>query len=75
MRVLAIDTSTPSGGIAALEDKHLLGHVFTGSHDDYSTRFFPELKTLLDELRLSVGDFDVYAVTPVQGRLQGCASG
>ena len=75
MRVLAIDTSTPSGGIAALEDKHLLGHVFTGSHDDYSTRFFPELRSLLDNLRLRVADFDVYAVTAGPGSFTGLRVG
>jgi tRNA threonylcarbamoyladenosine biosynthesis protein TsaB len=75
MLVLAVDTSTPSGGVAALEDKRVLGHVFTGSHDDYSTRFFPELKTLLDELRLSVADFDVYAVTAGPGSFTGLRVG
>jgi len=75
MRVLAIDTSTASGGIAALEDKRLLGHVFTGSHDDYSTRFFPELKTLLGRLKLDVTDFDVYAVTAGPGSFTGLRVG
>lgn len=75
MRVLAIDTSTPSGGVAALEDKRLLGHVFTGSHEEYSTRFFPELKSLLDDLKLSVADFDVYAVTAGPGSFTGLRVG
>jgi tRNA threonylcarbamoyladenosine biosynthesis protein TsaB len=75
MRVLAIDTSTPSGGIAALEDKRLLGHVFTGSHEDYSTRFFPELKTLLDQVKLDVMDFDAYAVTAGPGSFTGLRVG
>jgi tRNA threonylcarbamoyladenosine biosynthesis protein TsaB len=75
MRVLAIDTSTASGGIAALEDKRLLGHVFTGSHDDYSVRFFPELKTLLEKLKLDVTDFDVYAVSAGPGSFTGLRVG
>ncbi len=75
MRVLAIDTSTASGGIAALEDKRLLGHVFTSSHEDYSTRFYAELKTLLDEVKLSVADFDIYAVTAGPGSFTGLRVG
>jgi len=75
MRVLAVDTSTPTGGMAALEDKLLLGHVFTGSEEDYSTRFFPELTTLLHQVKLSVGDFDVYAVTAGPGSFTGLRVG
>jgi tRNA threonylcarbamoyladenosine biosynthesis protein TsaB len=75
MRVLAVDTSTASGGIAALEDKRLLGHVFTRSTEDYSTRFHSELKTLLAEVRLGVADFDVYAVTAGPGSFTGLRVG
>jgi tRNA threonylcarbamoyladenosine biosynthesis protein TsaB len=75
MRVLAVDTSTASGGIAALEDKRLLGHVFTSSHEDYATRFFPELAILLDELKMTVADFDVYAVTAGPGSFTGLRVG
>lgn len=75
MRILAVDTSTPTGGVAALEDKQLLGHVFTGSHADYSSRFFPELAGLLDEVKLRVGDFDVYAVTAGPGSFTGLRVG
>lgn len=75
MRILAIDTSTPRGGIAALEDKRLLGHVFTGSHEDYSTRFFPELDEVLRQVKLTVADFDVYAVTAGPGSFTGLRVG
>jgi len=75
MRVLAVDTSTASGGIAALEDKRLLGHVFTGSAEDYSTRLYPELETLLAEVKLGVADFDVYAVTAGPGSFTGLRVG
>jgi tRNA threonylcarbamoyladenosine biosynthesis protein TsaB len=75
MRVLALDTSTASGGIAALEDKRLLGHVFTGSAEDYSTRLYAELQTLLAEVKLGVADFDVYAVTAGPGSFTGLRVG
>ncbi len=75
MRVLAVDTSTAAGGIAALEDKRLLGHVFMGSAEDYSTRFHGELNTLLAEVKLGVADFDVYAVTAGPGSFTGLRVG
>jgi tRNA threonylcarbamoyladenosine biosynthesis protein TsaB len=75
MRILAVDTSTPMGGMAALEDKRLLGHVFTGSREDYSGRFFSELSVLLREVNLCVADFDVYAVTAGPGSFTGLRLG
>jgi tRNA threonylcarbamoyladenosine biosynthesis protein TsaB len=75
MRVLAVDTSTASGGIAALEDKRLLGHVFTSSTEDYSTRLYPELNALLAEVKMRVEDFDVYAVTAGPGSFTGLRVG
>jgi tRNA threonylcarbamoyladenosine biosynthesis protein TsaB len=75
MRILAIDTSSASGGIAALEGKQLLGHVFTAERDDYSMRFFRELRTLLNEVGLGVPDFDVYAVDAGPGSFTGLRVG
>jgi len=75
MRVLALDTSTPSGGIAGLEDKRLLGHVFTDSQEDYSTRLLAEVSALLQELNLRVADFDLYAVTAGPGSFTGLRVG
>jgi len=75
MRILALDTSTQRGGIAALEDKRLLGHVFTDSHEDYSTRLLAELDSLLTELTLRVADFDVFAVTAGPGSFTGLRVG
>src|SRR5580693_8394956 len=75
MRILAIDTSSPTGGTAAFEDKRLLGHVFTSDRDDYSVRFFRELSVLLHEIGLRVGDFDIYGVTAGPGSFTGLRVG
>jgi tRNA threonylcarbamoyladenosine biosynthesis protein TsaB len=75
MRILAVDTSTPRGGIAALEGKRLLGHVFTDSQEDYSTRLLSEVASLLRELKLCVADFDIYAVTAGPGSFTGLRVG
>jgi len=75
MRVLALDTSTPRGGIAALEDNRLLGHVFTDSPEDYSTRSLSEVAALLKQLSLRIAEFDVYAVTAGPGSFTGLRVG
>jgi tRNA threonylcarbamoyladenosine biosynthesis protein TsaB len=75
MRILAIDTGSSSGGLAALEDKRLLGHVFTNDRDDYSSRFFRELDALTAAIGLSVGDFDAYAVVAGPGSFTGLRVG
>lgn len=75
MRILAVDTSSPSGGVAAFEDKRLLGHVFTNERDDYSARFFRELSNLMREIGLSVSDFDAYAVVAGPGSFTGLRVG
>jgi len=75
MRVLAADTSSATGGLAALDDKRLLGHIFTESKDDYEVRFFREAKQLLEELGLELSDFDVYAVAAGPGSFTGLRVG
>ncbi len=75
MRILAVDTSTRTGGIAALEDKRLLGHAFKASAEDYSVRFYSELTELLRGVDLSVADFDVFAVTAGPGPFTGLRVG
>jgi len=75
MRILALDTSTQQGGIAALEDSRLMGHVFTDSDEDYSTRLPSELDLILKDLHLRVADFDVFAVTAGPGSFTGLRVG
>lgn len=62
MRILAVDTSTSAGSIAALEDKQLLGQEFTGPRQDHSSGFFEELQALLTKVHMSMAEFDVFAV-------------
>lgn len=75
MLILAADTSSQSGGIAALDDKRLLGHVFTENREDYSSRFFLEIQTLLKELSLKMSDFDLFAVAAGPGSFTGLRIG
>ncbi len=75
MKVLAIDTSTRGGGLAMVEDRRVLGHTFTRSADDFSTRLFVELNQLLGETRLKLADFDLFAVVAGPGSFTGLRIG
>jgi tRNA threonylcarbamoyladenosine biosynthesis protein TsaB len=75
MRILAVDTSTPSGSLAVLEDARVLGLVATDVGETYSSRMFRQLEFLLRELAMEVGQFDLYAVVAGPGSFTGLRVG
>lgn len=75
MRILAVDTSTPSGSLGALEDGRVLGLVATEVEETYSSRLFRQLEFLLRELAMEVGQFDLYAVVAGPGSFTGLRVG
>lgn len=87
MRILALDTTTRAGSVAVLEGNvdssppdaatgaHLLGVVATSSDEAYSTRLFRQLEFLLAELRMTTGDFDLFAVAAGPGSFTGLRVG
>ena len=79
MRILAIDTTTAAGSVAVLEAEansvQVKGVVSTLSDEAYSSRLFRQLEFLLSELRLSTGDFDLFAVAAGPGTFTGLRVG
>lgn len=75
MRILAVDTSTPSGSVAVLEGERVLGLVATEAEETYSSRMFRQLNFLLNELGLQAGQFDLYAVVAGPGSFTGLRVG
>jgi tRNA threonylcarbamoyladenosine biosynthesis protein TsaB len=73
--LLAIDTSSPSGSIAVLEDRKVLGVVSTSTTEDYSSRMFRHLEWLLKELSLDLSRFDAFAVASGPGSFTGLRVG
>src|SRR5271166_5021543 len=73
--VLALDTSSPSGSIAVLRDEKVIGVVSTTGDETYSSRMFRQLEFLLAELKLSHGDFDLFAVNSGPGSFTGLRVG
>ncbi|MDD8026584.1 MAG: tRNA (adenosine(37)-N6)-threonylcarbamoyltransferase complex dimerization subunit type 1 TsaB [Acidobacteriota bacterium] len=75
MRILAIDTTTPSGSVALLEDDRLLGEVGIESPATHSTRLLLSVDLLLKSLGLAIGDVDGFAVSPGPGSFTGLRIG
>lgn len=75
MLVLGIETATPSGGIALLEDGVLLGLQVIRSSRAHSRLIVPTLRQMLRELRLSIEDLDVVAVGAGPGSFTGVRVG
>jgi tRNA threonylcarbamoyladenosine biosynthesis protein TsaB len=75
MLVLAIDTATPGGGLAILEDSRILGIVSTQVEETYSSRLFRHLEFLLSETRLELRSVDLFAVSAGPGSFSGLRIG
>jgi tRNA threonylcarbamoyladenosine biosynthesis protein TsaB len=73
--ILSLDTSSPTGSVAAHRDGHLLGVVSTATDETYSSRIFRQLEFLLAELRLELQAFDVFAVNAGPGSFTGVRVG
>lgn len=75
MILLAVDTATQTGSVAALRDGSLAGVISTASDEAYSSRLFRQLEFLLRELRLRVQDADAFAVATGPGSFTGLRVG
>lgn len=84
MRILAVDTTTLHGSLAALEANNpmggssglkVLGLVGTRSDEAYSSRLFRQLEFLLAELKLTTADFDLFGVAAGPGTFTGLRVG
>jgi len=75
MKVLAIDTSTSVASVAIVDDIGLLGEYTINDNKTHSQKLVPMLKGLLQNLRLSTDDIDVYAAITGPGSFTGLRIG
>jgi len=75
MLILAVDTSTQAGSLAVLRDGDVLGVVSTRTEETYSSRMFRHLQFLLDEMKLAMEQFELYAVAAGPGSFTGLRVG
>lgn len=75
MLSLAVDTATPCGSLAVLEDSFTIGVISTSSQETYSSRMFRHLEFLLAELGLEMGRFVLFSVAAGPGSFTGLRVG
>jgi len=75
MRILAVDTTTPSGSVAVVEDDRLLAETAVESPSTHSARLLAAVDLLLKSLNLDIQEIEGYAVTPGPGSFTGIRIG
>lgn len=75
MLLLAVDTSTRLGSIAVLRDGGLLGVRTTASGAPHASGLFADLQVLLEQLRIPITGFDLFAVAAGPGSFTGLRVG
>lgn len=75
MKALAIDTSTSVASIAIVDEKGLLGEYSINDNKTHSQKLVPMLKELLENLRLTSEDIDVFAAITGPGSFTGLRIG
>ena len=75
MLTLAFDTSTPTGSIAVLRNRNVVGALTNSSEEPYSITFLADLGKLLVQLDLALQQFDLFAVGAGPGSFTGVRTG
>ena len=75
MLILAIDTTTPGGSVALLEDATLLGEANVESAATHSARLFRSIDFLIGALGKDIRDVDAFAVAAGPGSFTGIRIG
>ncbi len=75
MRILAVDTTTPSGSVALLEGGRLLGEFCLESPGTHSARLFRAIDALVEAAGIGIGAIDVFAVAAGPGSFTGIRIG
>jgi len=75
VRILAVDTTTPSGSVAVVDDDRLLAETAVESPSTHSARLLAAVDLLLKSLNLDIQEIEGYAVTPGPGSFTGIRIG
>jgi tRNA threonylcarbamoyladenosine biosynthesis protein TsaB len=75
MLILAVDTTTPGGSVALLEDESLLGEANVESPATHSARLFRSIDFLLGALAKDIKDVEAFAVAAGPGSFTGIRIG
>lgn len=75
MKILAVDTATPTCGVAITDDDRVCAAMTVNPGHTHSRSVMLLIKNALDAVRVSVGDIDAFAVTTGPGSFTGLRIG
>jgi tRNA threonylcarbamoyladenosine biosynthesis protein TsaB len=75
LRILAVDTSTSTGGVAILEDDRIVAEWILSSKETHNRRLLGTLDCVLSKVGCSINDVDCFAVTVGPGSFTGLRIG
>lgn len=75
MLILAVDTTTPAGSVALLENRRLLGEINTAAGLSHSENLLPSVEFLLHRFKLEARDINGWAVAVGPGSFTGIRVG
>ncbi len=75
MKILSADTSTDVNTVAVLSNDELLGEISINAGKRHSERLVPLIETLLNEVRLSIDEIDLLAISLGPGSFTGLRVG
>lgn len=75
MKILAIDTATPSCSVCMMEGYNLLAELTTETKETHSTRIMPMIQSILNLTGLTINHIDGFAVTIGPGSFTGLRIG
>ena len=75
MKILALDSTANTSTVAVLEDEKLLSIYTANIKNTHSETLLPMVKGMLETLKLSVDDIDVFAVSEGPGSFTGVRIG
>lgn len=75
MLILAVDTTTPHGSVALLENSNLLAEVSCVSSLTHSERLLPAVDLILSQRDLTIKDVEAFAVAAGPGSFTGIRIG
>lgn len=75
MRALAIDTSTTMAAVAVMDEQGLLAEYMLNDLKTHSQKLLPMLQEILDSLKMSPADMDVFAAVTGPGSFTGLRIG
>ncbi len=75
MLVLGLDTSTSTGGVAVVDDSHILANYQLALDSSHSMRLFPAIRRVLEDVKLSLAELDAIAIVRGPGSFTGLRIG